>query len=640
MNYTKHISPVVLKFVQLYVAAVVIFFVFRLLLFITEVNRIDDTVQTADILYAFIMGIRFDIVITGYLLLLPYLILSFAAFYPTSTSIYKLVKTFITITFSLAFLICAIDIPYFHQFFSRLSVTALEWLDSPLFVLKMIFQEPTYWIYLVPLLLAIILFSRITRLLLKTTIAPTASIRTLPISLLFLGLIVLGIRGRIEEKSPIRIGTAYFSNNAFLNQLGLNPNFTFLKSYLESRKEENQKVQLMDESLALANVQRYFNIQQPDKNFPLARAVHFDSLSPSKYNVVVVIMESLGAVKMRRHGNENNLTPFLDSLTDEGYYFENTYTSGIHTYNGIYSTLFSYPALFIHHPMKGHSLVKQPGAFSTLKENGYSTIYFTTHDGQFDNVEGFLKANDCETVISKKDYPTEKIKTTLGVPDDYLFEFSIPLLNQLNQKQKPFFSVFMTSSNHGPFYVPEYFTPHHTDKFDRSVEYADYSLRKFITLCSKQTWFDSTLFVFVADHGAPLSGLYSMSIDYNHTPLLFYAPSIIKEKKTFNQMAGQIDVFPTLMGLLKTNYVNYTLGIDLLREERPYIYFNADDKYGVMDQEWFLIVNKDKTITLFNYKNKDLHDYAKEKPEVVERMNLYAQSNLQTYQTLLTSFKH
>ncbi|MCX6279176.1 MAG: hypothetical protein NT004_13930, partial [Bacteroidetes bacterium] len=137
------------------------------------------------------------------------------------------------------------------------------------------------------------------------------------------------------------------------------------------------------------------------------------------------------------------------------------------------------------------------------------------------------------------------------------------------------------------------------------------------------------------DHGAPLDGLYDMSIDYNHTPLIFYAPEILKDHKTFNSMAGQIDIFPTIMGLLKLPYSNNTLGIDLLNESRPYIFFNADDKYGVIDNEWFLIVRNNNTKSLYKYRNKDMHNYATEKLEIVEKMNVYAKSNLQAYQSYM-----
>ncbi len=634
----KHVPNPVFQFVKIYFSALLFFTLFRLILFLSETDRISPSTPLSDILFSFVTGLRFDIVISGYILILPFFIFTVLSFFKGSHPvIHRIVFSYIIITFSVAFLVCAVDIPYHNHFFSRLSVSAFEWLDHPQFVFKMIIQEPRYWIMIIPFVLFTFAFYRLLYRILKPEPAPQLGFVTTRIilSFIFLGLISLGMRGRIARKSPLRTGSAYFSQNPFLNQLGLNPNFTLIRSFLDSKKKENRMIDLMDNDLAVSNVQRYLNIRNVDKKFPLLRRIGNDSGQAPGYNVVIVIMESMSAGKMHKRENGKSLTPFLDSISQTGYYFENAYTAGIHTFNGIFSTVFSFPALFRQHPMKESSMRQYHGLFTTLKNKGYSTAYFTTHDGQFDNVEGYLKANNCDMIVSQQDYPADQVKSTLGVPDDYLFEFSIPRLNAMNNESKPFVATFMTASDHGPYYVPEYFKPSGTEIKEQVIEYADYSLKKFIELASKQKWFERTLFVFVADHGAPLDGTYDMSIDYNHTPLLFYAPGIIKTPERHSEMAGQIDVFPTIMGLLKLPYDNNTLGIDLLREKRPYIFFNADDKYGVINNEWFLIVKEDKTESLYKYRMKDTRNYAQANPEIVRRMNNYAKSNLQAFQYIL-----
>ncbi|HNB32047.1 MAG TPA: sulfatase-like hydrolase/transferase [Saprospiraceae bacterium] len=627
---------------KIYLLALAIFSFFRVILFANEIDRIDHTVPVSDILYSFIMGIRFDIVISGYIILLPYLLFTIYHLFFRVHIFKKISFYWLFIFFSLAFLVASADIPYFKQFFARFSVTAFEWADSPAFVLKMIAEEPRYWLYIIPYIFSIVLFYKVLRKIVYTeNNEPTKRKLWLKssLSLLFLFIIFIGIRGRLDEKSPIRIGTAYFCNNPFLNQLGLNPNFTLIRSFLDQMKEENKPIVLMEDSLALANVQKYLNVKSINGEFPIQRTQQDIDSIPDSTNIVIVIMESMSAAKMGLHGNKDNLTPFLDSMARSGYYFENAYTAGIHTFNGIFSTIFSYPALFKQHPMKESAIHKYHGIATATKKRGYSSIYFTTHDGQFDNVEGFLLANDFEKVISKKDYPADKVKTTLGVPDDFMFEFAIPVLNKLHQKGKPFLSVFMTASDHGPYYIPEYFQPKNTEIKKQIVEYADFSLKKFIELSSLQPWYQNTLFVFIADHGAPLSALYDLSLDYNHAPLIFYQPNLIPEGKVFSKMAGQIDVYPSIMGLLKIPFDNNTLGINLFNEERPYIYFNADDKYGVIDQTWLLIVKRDHTGGLYKYSEKDLTNYEKQYPAMVKQMKEYAESNLQTFQYLVKKQK-
>lgn len=637
----RHLPAHLLLFLKLYVAVLLPFTLFRAILFLTELDRIGPEVTTDLILQAFVMGVRFDLVIAGYLFALPFLVLTvFSVIGRVPRQLIKAIRVLLVLGFALAFLVCAVDIPYFNQFFARFSITAFEWMESPLFVVKMIAQEPRYWLAIIPFLAVLWGFNKaLGRILMEPFPVRTGPLLSNAlVSLVALGLVFLGIRGRVDEKSPIRVGTAYFSDHAFLNQLGLNPNFTLIRSWLDSKDEANRTVRLMDDAEALARVQNDLGIRQADPAHPLARSVRFDA-PEAMHNVVVVIMESMSAAKMTRHGNTKNLTPFLDSLSYQGLYFKNAYSAGIHTFNGVFSTIFSFPALFRQHPMKESSMLTYHGLFSALRERDYSTAYFTTHDGQFDNVEGFMRANACERVITKADYPAADVKTTLGVPDDRMFAYAIPILDEMANSEKPFVAAFMTASDHGPYYVPDYFTPHSTDIKDQVTEYADYSLRCLITESMKHPWFTNTLFVLVADHGAAIDGTYDMSLDYNHTPLLFYAPKIMGESRTDSSIAGQIDAFPTIMGILRAPFENRTLGIDLLREKRPYIYFNADDKYGVLDGEHFLIVRDEGTRSLYAYREKSTVDRSSDLPEVVERMDGYARSHMQAAQYVIRTNK-
>lgn len=644
MKSLKHFPNIIL-IIRIFLLSLSVFFCFRLILFLTETDRVGGLSENfVTILLAFIMGIRFDLVISGYILFFPFIIISLLSIINKPSKITNRVLFYlIYFLFCISFAMCAIDIPYFNQFFTRLNVTALAWLDSPAFVFKMIVEEPRLWLFVLPaILLSIVFYKALKRIFTSFEKHENTRSRYLVKSLifvLFLGLIFVGVRGRISKKSPIRIGTAYFSDNSFLNQLGLNPVFTFLRSYIDSKDERNNAIQLMDEKTAIANVQKYLSISPGNLASPLYRKIDPDTIAATKHNVVVVIMESMSAAKMKRFDNKKNLTPFLDSLAVHSYCFDHIYTAGMHTFNGIFSTLFSFPAIFRQHPMKDDNISNRNGMASVLRQQGYTTTYFTTHDGQFDNVEGFLRSNDFENVISQSDYPFGEIKTTLGVPDDYLFRYSIPYISKLNDRKKPFFVAFMTASDHAPFYVPDYFKSHFTTITDQITEYADWSIRQFISMASKQSWFRNTLFVFIADHGAPINTTYDISLDYHHTPLIFYAPYLLPENQAFEMIGGQIDVFPTIMGLIKLPYVNTTLGVDLLKQSRPYIFINSDDKYGVLNKEFFLIVRKDGRSNLYRYLNNDKTDYLSMYEKEANLMNEYAKSNLQVFQYILKQRK-
>ncbi len=615
-------------FFKIYILSLSVFFLFRIGLFLINIHRLNDA-PLFQIIESFIIGIRFDTVICCYILVLPYFILSVLIFFREIGHLaLRILFIFLFTLFSLSFLISSADIPYFSYFFTRFNISAFTWMGTPEFVVKMILQEPRYWVFFIVFILLEIIFYKLLKIIIyqSSLYKIQLSIQNIIVCLLLLGVILLGIRGRIDEKSPIRTGTAYFCNNAFLNQLGLNPNFTFIRSVLE--KNKNKKLSVMDPALAFHNLKQYLSFSDTNKLFNLSRVIQPRGQS-TPHNVIVILMEGMSY----HYLNNNHLTPFLDSISTRSYFFNNCYSAGIHTHNGVFSTLFSFPAIAGKHAMNVTNIKQLNNIASILKKDNYTTAYFTTHDGQFDNIEGFLKNNAFEQVISKKNYPFNKIKTTLGVPDDYMFEFSMKYLDQMSQHAKPFLAVYLTASNHGPYYIPDYFKPNiiHTDIKEQIVEYADWSLRKFITLSKEKPWFKNTVFVFVADHGASISDKFDIPLAYTHVPLIFYAPHILDSNKVFNQMASQIDVVPTILGLLNTSYVNSTMGIDLLKENRPYSIFNFHGLYGVIDKKWLYVIFPDGREVLYKYTENNNTNFFNTNKLEAEQMKKYLFSHIQVF---------
>ena len=622
--------PVFVKItVKLYLLLIAIYFAFRVALLLLNLDRVGET-TVWEVCQAFVMGLRFDIVTIGFVIAIPTIVLVIFSFFGKKSRLFEQIYTWVlTVCFTITFGICAADIPYFDQFFDRFNITAFEWMATgdSVFVFKMVWEEPTYILMMLPVLgCGFIFWFFANRIMKRSSGWESVGYTCYSIYTLLLGgLIFIGMRGRLNEKSPIMVGTAYFCNNAMLNQLGLNPNFTLARSWLDSKDPDNQKVVFMSDYDAIINVQKNLGIENPDSEFPIARAVITDSVS-NAYNVIVVIMEGMSYNKTAHGGNTHNLTPFLDALMDKSLSFNNCYTSGTHTYCGIYTTFTSYPVVFRNHALKRIPVLQYDGIAATLQRQGYQTAYFTTHDKEFDNVAGFLSQNGVERIISQADYPVSEVKTTLGVPDDYMFRFAMPIFDEMASNNKPFFAAMMTASDHGPFYIPEYFEPRSEEVKYQITEYADWSLQRFIEMASEKPWFDNTLFVFVADHGAALDTDYSIPLSYFHTPLVFYMPKYLQSIEN-ESIASQMDVFPTVMGILGKSYVNNTFGIDLLNENRRYAYFMGDDKYGVIDGEW-LLINKpsEEQIGLYKYIEKEKKNYISDYPEVAEEMQKYAES--------------
>lgn len=654
MNLLRQLPFSVRFTFRVYIIGILFFSIFRLLLLFTNLTALNALPGATGLIFrALFMGFRFDTVVSGYLLALPLAVLIVADLAgKLSATLLRAVTAFAVVLYCIAFFICAADIPFFNNFSTRLNITVLNWTNSPLFMIKLVVQEWSYLIYFFLFIAVLVLYLRLIRKSRKRfeeEIRSTAGtfekkkfFARLGFSLLAALLLFIGIRGRVAQKSPIQVGTAYFSNYSFPNQLGLNPVFTFLRSYLESKKERNKSLHFMDDQQSVKNVQAYLGIQAGSENpgFPIARTVKGADSSFAKHNVVLVIMESMSANYMKRFGEDKKLTPVLDSLAENGYSFDNFYSAGIHTFNGIYSSLYAYPALMAKHTMEGVVIPEMTGLPKTLRDNGYGTVYFTTHDDQFDNVAGFLSANNFQRIVSQKDYPSSEVVSTLGVPDHYMFEFAVPVLNEMNEGRRPFFAAFMTATNHGPFIVPGNipFKAHYKGEREPCVEYSDWAIGQFMKNAAKQSWFSNTIFVFVADHGAPHErNVYDMPLSYNHIPLIIYAPGILREKRVISNPGGQIDIYPTVCGLLNMTYINNTPGQDLLREKRPYMFFSADNKIGVIDSSDYYIWYTDGRENLYNFRTSSTTDQLPVKKAKADSMRTYAQSMLQASQWLIAN---
>jgi phosphoglycerol transferase MdoB-like AlkP superfamily enzyme len=563
------------------------------------------------------------------------------AFYSGNLSAQKQVHlnfilTYFVLVWPIALFTIIADIPYFKFFHNRLTESAFQWLGSPKIVLNMILESNQNILFM---LVAIALLFAVGFLLFRFTKNNFIPInwkknlikKSSQFIFLFLGIVLcfMGIRGKIDR--PIRQGDAFFGNDPILNQVGLNPLFTLLKSYTD-------KVSLMDNQEAILSTINILGIKDNLANIsPIAYQVNVKQ-ELNKVNVVLVLMESMSANYMTRFGNPNNLTPTLDSLSKVSWFFENGYSAGIHTNNGVFSSLYSFPALKRIRPMSMVPARQYSGLPFALKQLGYQNLFFSSHNETFDNLATFISANHFDRLYSAKDYPADKLLGTFGVADDYLFGYAADKLDQTENKQ-PFFATILTTSNHEPYAVPEEFRSHKSEQDLRAVNYADWSIQQFLKRAQKSKWFNNTLFIFVADHGLVVgNNPYDLPLSYHHIPMIFYGPKILSEPKVLSEYIGQIDLYPTLMGILKYPYLNNTLGVDAIQNPRPCIYFSADNKAGCLNKDWLYVYRFDGGgESLYHYQNGDQKDYIKEEEKQKNFLKKYAFSQIQTAEFIFTN---
>lgn len=298
-------------------------------------------------------------------------------------------------------------------------------------------------------------------------------------------------------------------------------------------------------------------------------------------NVVVVIMESMGAEFLNECRQDGaDLTPCLSRLSREGIFFPNTYATGTRSVRGLEAVSTSIP------PLPGMSIVRREGnerlrtIGSIFREKGYDLKWIYGGYGYFDNMNYFFGNNGFQVMDRHSMEDSEVTHSTIwGVCDEDLFRRAVREADESYGSGKPFLQVVFTTSNHRPYTYPEgrIDIPSHTGRLG-AVKYADYSVGALVAEAKGRPWFDNTLFVFVADHGAGSAGKKSLNPETHRIFSIFYAPALLKPERRETPIS-QIDVLPTLLGLLKWPYDAAFYGKDALKPSYQSRYFVSNYQY-------------------------------------------------------------
>jgi len=612
----------------------------RLVLLTTNLQQLQNVEHKFSwILSALIRGVWFDNVIACYITFFPLVAISvLGLFNITGKNVFKVFNVLFSSLYAIVFGVGIANIPYFNYFSKHLNSSIFNWAEEKGTAVNMILQEKSYYIYFLFFVLSVIAFAflltRVSKALLRKEqykITEKAYFVYVPVCLLLLGSCIFGVRGRIGY-NPIKTSQAYFCNNTFLNQLGLNPLFFFMRDVIESRESHYNVDQIVSEKVALAFARKELGFADSlYEKSPVERPVVAKG-DPRRMNVMVVLMESMSANLLEIKENGKEITPFLHELIGKSYYFNNFYSAGNHTNHGVMATLFGVPALFDRNIMKNVDIPLCSGLPNALQADGYRTMFFMSHESQYDNMNAFLRENGVSEIYAQENYPVEKRVNSFGVADDYLFSYAFAKINQDAASNKPFQATILTISNHPPYIIPDKFKNVSSDPQYQIVAYADDAIRQFMVKAAKQKWFNNTVFVFLGDHGKNVgSNSYELPLSYNHIPLIIYSPAFKDAPQRLEQLGGQIDVFPTLMGLLNRSYVNNTLGVDLFKTTRQSMFFSADDGLGCISKDYFYAYNfKSKTEGLYKYRNNSPENLAAQNPAKCDRMKLESAAMFQT----------
>ncbi len=360
------------------------------------------------------------------------------------------------------------------------------------------------------------------------------------------------------------------SNNMYVEELAHNGVFQFFYAFrhndLEYEKfyqlaaDEQKASALLKANVVLPNEQ----LLRPHELFDVTRQV--TAKEPERHlNVILISVESLSGDYMAALGGTENITPHLDKLVQESLFFSRYYATGNRTVRGLEALTLGIP------PTAGSAVVRRPhndGLFSlasVLNSKGYDSKFIYGGYGYFDNMNTFFAGNGYH-VVDRTDFaPDEQLFSNVwGVADEYLYLRTLREADKSYAAKKPFFSIVLTTSNHRPYTFPEGRVDAPQKKWSSAVKYTDWAIADFLQKAKTKPWFKDTIFVISADHCSGSAGKTAVPVARYHIPLLIYAPQHIKPQH-IQQLVSQIDVPPTILGLLNMDYISRFIGRDILR---------------------------------------------------------------------------
>ena len=329
-----------------------------------------------------------------------------------------------------------------------------------------------------------------------------------------------------------------------------------------------------------------------------------------KYNVMLIMVESLSAEYVGAFGDTRGWTPNLDNLVKHSLFFNNLYATGTRTDRGMEAVVLSVP------PTPGRSIIKRPDChnmFSSgfiFKEKGYENKFMYAGYGYFDNMNDFFSHNGFMTVDRANMDRSEIIfSNAWGVSDEDLFNKALKESDKSYQNNKPFFNYIMTASNHRPYTYPDgrIDIPSHTGR-SGSVKYTDYAINKFLNDAASKPWFKNTIFIILADHNGGSAGKTSLPAWRYKIPVIIYGPGIIRPQ-IVSKLSSQIDLMPTLFSLMNWSYESKFYGEDILDanfNERAFI--GTYEKLGLLRNNRLVILEPGKKLQEYKIVSQGLQD--------------------------------
>jgi phosphoglycerol transferase MdoB-like AlkP superfamily enzyme len=601
--------------------------------------------DTDTLLKTLYIGFKFDLRL-AILLTMPVFLLAYLPRYNLVSS--QLLRNIARVYLSVAVVgilgFYIIDFGHYAYLGIRVNSTVMRFAEDASISTVMVWQSyPVIWIMLAWIVASVVFLWLVIKLEQNTIQQPGEQISGKQIALgsaIVLVLITGGLLGRfanfnIFNPVPLRWNHAFFSGNAAVAALGVNPVLFFFDTF-EQREDPHDPEQVKKYYRTVANYLGVVDQDPETLNYdrvigPQPHRIKYDRPP----NVIFVMLESLGASRVGAYGNPLKPTPYLDEIAENGWLFKNFYVPVSGTAKTVFASITGLPDVSsVETATRNPMIAEQRVVLNAFTD--YRKYYFIGGSAGWANMSAVINQSIKDVELFEEGHWDAPIVDVWGISDLDLFRGVDKILAGL-PGDKPFFAYIQTAANHRPFTVPE-----DNDGFEtksespealsesgfRSVEQynavrlLDFNVGRLLELAKQGGYFDNTIFVFFGDHNNRITTTPFMApfyevldLDGLHVPHMIYAPKLLPPR-VVEAATSLVDVFPTVAGFLGLEYLNSAMGRDVNipapEGERVVFTQTADKRFPVIGA-----VSKDRMLRM-NHDGSDakLHDLNSANPGV------------------------
>ncbi len=615
----------------------------RLFFYFFNLSHFSD-VGTAGLLKAMAVGMRFDISVVIYFNLIIILMHLLPVGSACHNKYYRAVVLFLYVTVnSLLVFINLADTVFYHFTLKRSTFDVFSFIFTGHDVWHLIPRfAGDYWFVPVTFIFTALVLGTADRLIdRRVQSTPEKGMKSIASKLVMmiflLGLFLIGGRGGLQGR-PLSIMHASAFTSARLSPIVLNTPFTLLKTAGR-------------ESIPLRT---YFPPEELPEYYRVVKTGRPDEVFKPR-NIVILLLESFSKEYVGFQNDYPGYTPFLDSLAQHALVFTNAFANGYRSMDAMPAVLTSVPCLMNDPIITSSYNTNEFTAFaSLLKKKSYTTAFFHGgNEGTLD-LDGFARQNGFDYYFGRTEYNNDTDNDGYwGIYDEPFLQY---VIRNIDSFPRPFFVTEFTLSSHYPYNLPEKYRDVFKEgplRIHRVVRYTDFALRCFLDTAKTRSWYDSTLFVLLADHPAQsvipskadnIDGkdnlpdvdklrYYINSSGRYAIPLLFFSPGDSSLRGEVSTTIQQTDLMPTLLNLLNYEGSYIAFGSDVFDSTAVHVAFQfVNGIYQITSGNYCLLFDGHQPVAL--YDKADLnHEYSllEDKPLIADSLSNILKACLQEY---------